>query len=301
MRIRVCPSLEKLEGSDVFRVSWTELTWSLDLPNRNFGDLCMREAAENLFDFQSLIEAGFVSGIFGGSALDSPQLDRFATFSPHKILMWGCGLKRPEVLFLPNNVKLLGVRGYLSAEHQEGAFVVGDPGLLSPCLLGIYPKAIEARRDVYLFPHFTAKSEDLISIETVSPMLEIAESSTKLLTKIAGAKFVLANSLHAGVFAYALGTPFAFYDMENDENDFKYADFLSILGIDVTFVKSLDEGIAWYLDSKISEKELDVSMVEGLLRPIEPYLKNSLEELIFRFKPWLETVNRSRKFSSNLL
>lgn len=150
--------------------------------------------------------------------------------------VFGSGVREPNLtLRALDETKVLGVRGELSADQLGVARdrVIGDPGLVIGSLIN---RKVQSKG--LLVPHFTdfqaPRASTIKQIEargyrvlppTLSP-LEMAEN-------IAGADHVVTSSLHAIVFADALGVPVCRgTHAQSLEPEFKYQDYRSVFGLD---------------------------------------------------------------------
>lgn len=227
-----------------------ELGWSLQHLQVNWGDLLVRETASKYFEM-SKIKASFSGAVFGGSMLNR-DLYEFSNQWKGKnpLLACSCGSKnRSRPIHNNSNLNVIGVRGPMTAELFDNSLITGDPGMIAPILLKVQPRI---RRDLSMLfiPHLsetvTPKGRNFDLIE---PKLLYGHSSKKILKKISTADFVLAGSLHAGICAFACGTPFSFYKRTSTEDTFKYFDFSLNYGLPVKFNSDFETAINWYLQN----------------------------------------------------
>lgn len=278
-------------------LNWVELTWSIESSQRNLGDLAMREAAEVLFEFDKLIENGYGAAIFGGSALNSYYFNKCESdLSNIQVMFWGCGFKNDELYRIPQNAIINGVRGFKSQALLNETKVLGDPGMIAPAVLGTQIRDVFDRKDILYIPHFSNQGTFPYSsdIKFVSPLIDFGISSRRIIDQIATAKFLLTDSLHAGIFALACGTPFAFYEGENEEDDFKYQDFFSVFGIEYLKSKSVVSGIEWYVENQIYDLEFNPILISNLIHSMDEFLIDGRDVILSSILRWFEYSNKIR-------
>jgi pyruvyltransferase len=205
-----------------------------------------------------------------------------------KAMILGSGVRAPEGVsdgaIDPN--KILSVRGALTAQALgvpglEG----GDPGLLIKAIVSP-PK----RRGLepLVIPHFAVPNtrlgrERISSLRAAGArVVQANETPREVAMAVAAAPYVITSSLHAMVFADALGVPVQltnFSDPRNSEPTFKYRDYESIFGVQSHW-HSIDEAMrqvsqrmpadarALARQSAIAEK-ID-RVVEGIYKSAQP-------------------------------
>jgi hypothetical protein len=257
--VQIIPSLHqviywKIQGQGFYvlnRRKFKEYGWSLTSKSVNWGDLLLREIADKFFNIPSL-RREYSGAIFGGSVLDEGHFQSFRKkVLPKPILAVSCGARNAwESLSVPSNLEIHGVRGLGTAKLVERSNPTGDPGMLAPVLFGIEPK-IGKRFRKLLVPHFSQSFNGSSSeYEIVSTMLPFGKSAKPIVHKINDFNFVLAGSLHAGICAFATGTPFAFSLCDSSEDPFKFYDFASIYGIKISFHEDFESAMRWYLNEE---------------------------------------------------
>jgi len=208
----------------------------------------LREIADHFFDF-SMIRCAYSGAVFGGSVLDTSRIEYFNKLEKDKpILAVCCGARNSRDHLEPSaRLEIHGVRGHMTADLLPNSIPTGDPGMLAPIVFGIEPATTTAFRKI-IVPHFSQpfvpKKPD---IEIFSTVLPFGKSSKSLVAEINKSSFVLAGSLHAGICAFATGTPFAFSLGGSNEDPFKYYDFASYFGLSISFQEDFDEAVRWYL------------------------------------------------------
>ena len=257
-----------------------ELGWSLYHLRVNWGDLLVRETAEKFFHVD--LFSKFYSGVvFGGSMLGPDLYETSRAFSSSKpILAVSCGIKEPLKPFkIPSTLKIIGVRGYKTAEIISKTNVVGDPGMLSPILFGLKPTIGSGLQKIFI-PHASDNSKPIGSdYKTYTTSISYGKSSIHLLRIINESDFVLAGRLHAGICAYACGTPFSFYAGMNAENLFKYHDFASVQNFEVVFNNDFQSGIEWYLNHDTIRNPTKVDQFNVYARELEKFSRYTKSEL----------------------
>ena len=169
-------------------------------------------------------------------------------------MFWGCGARDERGLSeaVLARVEIPSVRGPLtrSALRLGHAVPIGDPALLLPTLHTPAPQAPGA---ALLVPHFHDRRDDeeLLSLSGAQALLRPnlpnrREALLDMVDAIAGARFVLAASLHAAITACAYGVPFAFWDSGAIDLPFKWRDFSASIGIPCAFHTRLADAEAWY-------------------------------------------------------
>jgi pyruvyltransferase len=142
--------------------------------------------------------------------------------------VWGTGInaKRRSEYVKPGEVMIHAVRGPRTAETLESLgfdvpHVYGDPGLLIreiPAIAGLV--GVEKKRRVALVPNFNDLPQFRRHPDLVSPL----QSPVAVATAIAESEIVVGSSLHAMVFADALGVSSRLIASSN-EHPFKYEDY----------------------------------------------------------------------------
>jgi hypothetical protein len=229
--------------------SFKDWTWSIDYIKVNWGDLLLREIAEIYFDLDK-ISKKYSGAIFGGTTLTKDFFsDFYAVKSNLPILATSCGARNSlNKSTPPRSLEIMGVRGTLTQKIYPSQIAVGDPGMLAPILFNIDPTISNKAIKIFI-PHLSDSTEPSDThYKKIYPMIWSGQTSLSILKKINSANFILAGSLHAGICAYATGTPFAFYDGSSTEDKFKYQDFASINNLNYEFHDNFTTAIAWYMD-----------------------------------------------------
>lgn len=261
-------------------VNFNELGYSVLDKKVNFGDLLLREAAEILFDLDSIKEK-FAGAIFGGSVISDYYMRRLAKLELSKeFLFHACGVRVEDFdsSTLSPMLNLAGVRGPYSQRTTQ-VDAVGDPGVLSPVALDIWP-TLSPEPNILFIPHFldSARLKDSrTSYRNVQ--LKRGVSTKGLLQEIAEADFVIAGAMHAGIAAYALGTPFSFYKKDFVDVELKYGDFSDFYGIPYGFHSGLNEAINFYLNHADAYATLQPEKISCVLDPMSEFLTPAAESI----------------------
>jgi hypothetical protein len=122
-------------------------------------------------------------------------------------------------------------------------------------------------------------------------MLPFGKSSKSIVSEINSSNFVLAGSLHAGICAFACGTPFAFSLADSSEDAFKFYDFAEFYGINIVFKEDFESAIRWYL----SEDTLHVDRVSKDFETYSSSLSEYTKYDLNSFRSKVEIHIKSRK------
>ncbi len=257
--------------------------WLRGEPTQNFGDFLAEYFLGRLLMGPRVHAAGYR---LLGSALEdglvrADLLDADAA-PTGRIGYWGCGMRQDGPLdpAVRMRCQLFGVRGPLSRDllGLGPDTVLGDPGFLVPLLHTPRPGARTAGRSICV-PHFDDRKtdEELLAGAGTDMVVRPGVANTfdaleRLLDEIAGARFVLAGSLHAAIAACAYDVPFAFWDDGHVDIPFKWRDLAASIDIPAAFVANRQQGETVY---------------EGVLRPVlrKPKLLPILEVCPFYVRP----------------
>jgi hypothetical protein len=273
------------------RRNFKEYGWSLTSKSVNWGDLLLREIADEFLDI-SAIRRQYSGAVFGGSVLSADHFDYFKkNTNSRPILAVSCGARDlRDNLSQPHNLEIHGVRGYGTAALLKNTVPTGDPGMLAPVIFGIEPKLSNEFRKLHV-PHYSQPKNRIdFDVESLSTMLPFGKSSKSIVSKINSSNFVLAGSLHAGICAFACGTPFAFSLADSSEDTFKYYDFAQFYGINIVFQENFESAILWYLGEDSLQVGRAPKDFEIYSSSLSEYVKYDLN--IFRSKVEIHTKSR---------
>lgn len=277
-------------------MKFMELGYSLNDQSRNFGDLLLRESAGAILDFK-LVAKKYSGGSFGGSLLSQDWFKNFGNLrSDRQFLLYGCGVRSAERIdqLLPESVDLLGVRGNHS-QVATGVNAIGDPGILAPLTLKLAPN-VDRPGQFLLIPHKNDPSSySPPGFMRMSPMLMRGTSSLEFSRLIAASDFVLTGSLHVGILAFALGTPFCFFKDEYLDVPIKFNDFADFYKLPITFASSADVGIEFFLENQNQWGDLGYSHFESLMNPLSGLLNLDGQMLLQKVQAYL--VKREAAFN----
>jgi hypothetical protein len=275
------------------RRNFKEYGWSLTSNSVNWGDLLLREIANEFLDI-STIRRQYSGAVFGGSMLSEDHFENFKkNTNSRPILAVSCGARNSrDHLSHPHNLEIHGVRGYGTAALLKNTVPTGDPGMLAPIIFGIEPKLNTIFRELHI-PHFSQPiSKNSSDRKSVSTILPFGKSSKSLVCEINSSNFVLAGSLHAGICAFACGTPFAFSLADSSEDTFKYYDFAEFYGINIVFQEDFKSAIQWYVNEKslhVPRLPTDFDIYQNSLSKFFKY-----DQLNFRTKLEIHTRSRNK-------
>ena len=224
--------------------------WLKGEPVQNYGDFLSELLVERLF---SVLAPGRLR-VIGSCLADKFVPADVETDGP--IVFWGCGARDEQGMSdaVRARVEIPSVRGPLTraAMRLPDHIPLGDPGLLLPILHPARPWP-EGSGRALLVPHFIEmrRDRDLLSLSgcdaVLRPNLDNSrEALLGFIDRLAGARFVLAGSLHAAITACAYGVPFAFWDSGNIDVPFKWRDFAASVGIPCAFHTRLAAAEAWF-------------------------------------------------------
>jgi hypothetical protein len=285
----------KFKGQGIYlrnRRKFREYGWSLTSNSVNWGDLLLREIADVFFDMAA-IRKEYAGAVFGGSVLSEYHFEHVKkNRSSRPVLAVSCGARNPGYsIEPPPNLEIHGVRGHRTAALLKDTVPTGDPGMLAPVVFGIEPKLSSEFRKLHV-PHYSQPKNQIDSaVESLSTMLPFGKSSKSFVSEINSSNFVLAGSLHAGICAFACGTPFAFSLADSSEDAFKFYDFAEFYGINIVFKEDFESAIRWYL----SEDTLHVDRVSKDFETYSSSLSKYAKYDLNTFRSKVEIHIKSRK------
>ena len=230
--------------------------WCFSL--RNFGDALTPYILTKYgvpFELVDSFEAANLLGI--GSNLDRVRHDN----AP--IVVWSAGFMYPKnrpVRYGPD-VRFLGVRGHLTEATIEparpGELSIGDGGLLVGTLFN--HAGVAKTHDIGVIPHMSdvrAAAGQGLAHWAGARIIDVLAPLEQVLGDIASCRRIVSSSLHGLVTADAFGIP-SCYAVFNGGRDvegegFKYADYASALGYEITRVEigaeTTREGVIGVID-----------------------------------------------------
>jgi len=212
----------------------------------NFGDDLNLVLWKRLFpNFQEL--AGHVQFYGVGTLLDGPQ-DR----SVRKVVL-GTGIGELNQAARNGNWDFRWVRGPQTAREfgLSTDLGLGDAAILWPELRSGH----NTRGPVGLVPHYmTYDSFDwcLVAQQADMVLINPRQSPSAVIRQMRGCSRILAESLHGGICADAMGIPWAACVLAHRFNEFKWRDWLATIGrayepfvTDRPLVRSISTGKSW--------------------------------------------------------
>lgn len=206
-----------------------------DSNRQNFGDYLSAELVE-IFSGRKVAYAPIQRAdmIAIGSVLGRERKAKILGF-PRRLHIWGTGSGNPGDVFSGRH-HYHAVRGLKCKAQIQGLKsqpVVGDPGLLSPWLVG---KSIQKKISVGLIPHFmhhdSPEIAALLSAIPNSRIINVFSPVKQVLEEIASCDFVLSTSLHGLIVADSFGVPNQWLTLDMSPAwQFKFKDYYSSFGL----------------------------------------------------------------------
>lgn len=170
--------------------------------------------------------------IFGFGSIMGAVRDRIRT-TKTPVYVWGAGMMRPIARGFAKNVAFTCVRGPITASllGLDDAVAQGDPGLLAPEALDVYPPTVKKWR-IGIVPHIVhfdlpvmAQLHDALPNSTVINLLSDDVHTT--LQQISECEVILSSSLHGLIVADALNIPNIWLEPKklNKFSRFKFFDY----------------------------------------------------------------------------
>lgn len=157
-------------------------------------------------------------------------------FATHDDIVFGSGLLSPDYRPDLRRVRILALRGPLSAEVMAPGYSgpFGDPGLLVAGLLGITAAPVEGR--IGVVRHHLERSKPLP--DGLSPNfvdIDVHASPAAFLRQVSFCETVISTSLHGLVAADSLGIPRTWMESEFSARigRFKFKDYFYGIGAEV--------------------------------------------------------------------
>ena len=214
---------------------------------KNFGDELNRLLWAEIFDERALdaadVEVWGLGSLLGGTVRDSRK----------KLVLGSGSLGRATPVAAPG-WDVRWVRGPLTAQALglPEALGIGDPAVL---WTGLSDGVSSPSGPVAIAPHWrtwldydwprVAEMAGLVAINPMQSVLEVAR-------QLRSCRAVLAESLHAGIFADALGIPWAPVVLAHRFNEFKWRDWMLTIQRDFSpfvigrpLVRSMPRSKAW--------------------------------------------------------
>lgn len=139
-------------------------------------------------------------------------------------VVWGTGMISDTIFVMPNDVKILALRGPMTMARLRNAkatYVFGDPGMLMPL---IYQPKTEKKYEIGYVPHYMDKANHYFKGKhTIDPLRPPHE----VIDRITECKAIVSSSLHGIIIAEAYGIP-AYWIVVSDKiigGQFKFNDY----------------------------------------------------------------------------
>lgn len=128
-------------------------------------------------------------------------------------LVIGSGLIKPDNISMPNGVRVLSLRGPLTAEIlgiDPSSIPLGDPGLLASKILGV--AANQNANMVSVIPHYWEKQETLRELQRLNyadrvNVIDAQQPPLDVIRAIAESRVCVSTSLHGLIVAESMGIP----------------------------------------------------------------------------------------------
>lgn len=208
-----------------------------------------------------------------------------AYMRPNDIVL-GAGSIRPERRTLPRGVRVLAVRGPMTAELlglSPDAVRLGDPGALAPEAFGISrdPDATH----IGLIPHLEDRGavRALLNSPRVRSsvkdtahlrVIDLSSSPRSVVSSIASSRVCLSSSLHGLVVAEALGVPAVWVSVSDriTGGTFKFLDYFAGTGREGQTALTLDEGLEYAVNGEVPAFETDLAPLRVAFRQLNSLL-----------------------------
>jgi hypothetical protein len=130
-------------------------------------------------------------------------------------------------------------------------------------------------------------------------MIPFGKSSKSIVREINSSNFVLAGSLHAGICAFATGTPFAFSIDSSQEDHFKFFDFASYFGLKISFHEDFDSAMRWYVNEDSLHADREINDYFIFPNSLSEYMKFNISDFTDLAKLHTKSRNEVQKLKLN--
>ncbi len=180
--------------------------------------------------------------------------------------------------------KILGVRGRLTQKNlglENKDIILGDPGLL---VSYFFPEAVPKKWLLGIIPHFVDKNDPIIDrwMQKFSPNANLIDVQGKpeiVINEIKMCENIISSSLHGLVVADSFGIPNVMFAIRKNipkKLDYKYIDYYSALGIDLSVLEADGNETLEYIISRVSSKNEFVVPIKEKLHQSFLSLKHHL-------------------------
>ena len=267
-------ALRRFSGESPWSVTKNSVSAYWFRKHSNFGDKLSPLLLRMLTGFEPVwVQPKFPAKILGlGSIVES--------VAPGDLVV-GAGLIKDAPHGLPKGVKVLAVRGPLTAERlgldpERVAF--GDPGLLAAEAFGV--TRTKDPNGIVVIPHFRHKEAAGEALRRVSnpkdiTIIDVQQDPVQVVQKISRARVCVSTSLHGIIIAESLGIP-AVWATTGEEligGEFKFHDYFLGTGRQATKAVELLDGVESARSSLGSETfKPDSSGIRGALTMLTEHL-----------------------------
>jgi len=207
--------------------------WRHEYPHKlNFGDELTPLIIEALFGRRCVWSPPEECEITGAGSTIEVLLKHKKQNKP---ILWGSGfIKEDSVIISPEHFNVVALRGKFSLGRTSGidkkAVALGDPGLLSDCLLKSKP---QKKYSLGIVPHYFDLDSPLVkklskqkSVKIISPLSPPIE----VIRDIAASEYIVSSSLHGLIVSDSLGTPNAHLKLSDRLTGglYKFQDYYSV-------------------------------------------------------------------------
>jgi len=161
-------------------------------------------------------------------------------------IIWGSGVRKQPFHGTHNysNLNVRAVRGHLTKEFLEKRNikvpnVFGDPALLLPRILSYNPIS-ELKDKIGIVPHFTHR-HDFVKYKNDYVIIDPLDKCEEVVRKIYSCKAIISSSLHGLIVSDTYNIPNVWLRQAFCEGDFKYHDYFSSQGREISFISTIEE------------------------------------------------------------
>lgn len=223
------PKLYNKYFNKSLRLYW----WRYDHPNRlNFGDELTPLLIESLFGKRCVWSPPDECELAGAGSIIELLLKYKKQNKP---ALWGSGfIKKDDSNISSDDFDIVSLRGKLSLDRASGidkkSIALGDPGLLSDCLLKSVPKK---KYRLGIVPHYVDLESPIIKelsqqkgVKIISPL----NTPEEVVYDIAASEYIVSSSLHGLIAADSVCTPNAHIKLSDGlvGGLYKFQDYYSV-------------------------------------------------------------------------
>lgn len=151
-------------------------------------------------------------------------------------IVWGYGAKRDMPINIPENVKILALRGPKTRkliQQNIGKIAYGDPACIMPLIYQPTSKTIKYKMGV--IPHYIDKGLFDIKDPTLL-LIDINQNIYQIIDQINSCEMIVSSSLHGAIVAEAYGKKVTWLKVSNNVGgmEFKWNDYIAGTGREET-------------------------------------------------------------------